>query len=112
MHFYKRWTVAHLPQCTPEGVDAVIAEVCSDGFVCREICLDPEGRIIRCAPTRQSSSVLLGNRALPERNSPSISTPPNLKHFGRMQLMKHNHRKTTGLTPRPSELTQHDSLIR
>jgi hypothetical protein len=65
MHFYKRWTVAHLPQCTPEGVDAVIAEVCSDGFVCREICLDPEGRIIRCAPTRQSSSVLLGNRALP-----------------------------------------------
>lgn len=68
MHFYMRWTVANLPQCTPEGVASVIAEVCSDGFVCREICLDPEGNIIRCAPTRQASSVLLGNRALPRKS--------------------------------------------
>ena len=57
MHFYMRWTSSDLPLGAPGGVVEVIAEVCSDGFVCRELCLDSEGHIIRCAPTRSSGSV-------------------------------------------------------
>lgn len=68
MHFYMRWTATNLPQGRPEGVATVIAEVCPDGFVCRELCLGPQGQVIRCAPTRHARSILLGNRALPKES--------------------------------------------
>ena len=64
MHFYMRWRAGDYPLHGLEGVDEILAEVCSDGFVCRELCLDSAGQIVRASPTRRERSVLLGNRPL------------------------------------------------
>jgi hypothetical protein len=68
MHFYMRWRAGDPPRLSLEGVDEVLAEVCSDGFVCRELCLDTEGQVVRASPTRRARSVLLGNRPLPKES--------------------------------------------
>lgn len=68
-HFFLRWTLDTFPVLEGSGIDELLLEVCSDGFVTREIGIGGSGEIIHRAPSAAQPYCLAGGEAIETRGA-------------------------------------------